>query len=31
MDRVTVENVYRVAVDLLESKGSRERAEATLR
>ncbi|MGH9460602.1 MAG: lipopolysaccharide heptosyltransferase II [Vicinamibacteria bacterium] len=31
MDRVTVENVYQVAVDLLKGKGSRQRAEATLR
>ena len=31
MDRVTVENVYQVAVDLLNGKGSRQRAEATLR
>jgi heptosyltransferase-2 len=31
MDRVTVENVYQVAVDLLKGRGAHRRAEATLR
>jgi heptosyltransferase-2 len=31
MERVTVEEVYRASLDLLEGKSSRQRAEATLR